>query len=78
MCGMSVDQKRLVESQACCYCGESLIEGLIDSCLGTGTYVKCPQCNRWQLIPIQDKGRYEYEKTNYFSNGNTNDSGDRM
>jgi hypothetical protein len=37
----------------CAYCAnEDLMLGEIRSNLGTGDYVKCKQCGRWQLVPI--------------------------
>jgi hypothetical protein len=37
----------------CAYCDEEhLLRGERTTNLGTGDYVRCPHCWRWQLVPI--------------------------
>ena len=41
----------------CAYCQEKyLMHGELRNTVGTGLYVKCPNCGRWQLVPITTAG----------------------
>ena len=47
------DWRETMAYPRCAYCGEKwLLHGEKNTCLGTGAYIKCPSCGRWQLVPL--------------------------